>query len=135
MWASLTYSKGMYDIPHSVVETEPFLKRAADIWTEEERQDFVDFIASNRMAGDEIPGTGGLRKVRWSRAGMGKRGGARVIYYYYDEAAPIYLLWVYAKGTQEDLTPKEKALLSKLANELKSINKERRKAKQSWKRK
>ena len=58
----------MYDIPHTVVETAPFLKRAADIWTDEERQDFVDFIASNRMAGDEIPGTGGLRKVRWSRA-------------------------------------------------------------------
>ncbi len=102
----------MYDIPHTVVETDPFLKRAADIWTEEERTEFVDFIASNRMAGDEIPCTGGLRKVRWSRSGMGKRGGARIIYYYYDESAPIYLLWIYAKGTQEDLTPKEKILLS-----------------------
>jgi hypothetical protein len=70
----------MYDIPHTVVETDPFLKRAADIWTEEERTEFVDFIASNRMAGDEIPCTGGLRKVRWSRAGMGKRGGVRIIY-------------------------------------------------------
>jgi hypothetical protein len=125
----------MYDIPHTVVETDPFLKRAADIWTEEERTEFVDFIASNRMAGDEIPCTGGLRKVRWSRSGMGKRGGARIIYYYYDESAPIYLLWVYAKGTQEDLTPKEKILLSKFATELKSTNKERRKAQQSWKKK
>ncbi len=125
----------MYDIPHTVVETDPFLKRAADIWTEEERTEFVDFIASNRMAGDEIPCTGGLRKVRWSRAGMGKRGGARIIYYYYDESAPIYLLWIYAKGTQEDLTPKEKILLSKFAAELKSTNKERRKAQQSWKKK
>jgi hypothetical protein len=125
----------MYDIPHTVVETDPFLKRAADIWTEEERTEFVDFIASNRMAGDEIPCTGGLRKVRWSRAGMGKRGGARIIYYYYDESAPIYLLWIYAKGTQEDLTPKEKILLSKFAAELKSTNKERRKVQQSWKKK
>ena len=83
------------------------------------------------MAGNEIPCTGGLRKVRWSRADMGKRGGTRIIYYYYDESAPIYLLWIYAKGTQEDLTPKEKILLSKFATELKSTNKERRKAQQS----
>ena len=70
----------MCDIPHTVVETDPFLERAADIWTEEERTELVDFIASNRMAGDEIPCANGLRKVRWSRTGMGKRGEAQVIY-------------------------------------------------------
>jgi len=114
----------MYYIPHTVVETAPFLKRAADIWTDEERQDFVDFIASNRMAGDEIPGTGGLRKVRWSRAGMGKRGGTRVIFYYYNESAPIYLLTVYAKSEKEDLSPQEKTVFKKVAEAIKAQIKE-----------
>ena len=114
----------MYDIPHTVVETAPFLKRAAEVWTEDERQDFVDFIASNRMAGDEIPGTGGLRKVRWSRAGMGKRGGTRIIFYYYNESAPIYLLTVYAKSEKEDLSPQEKTVFKKVAEAIKAQIKE-----------
>ena len=92
-------------------------------------------IGSYKFAGAEIPGTGGLRRVRWSRSGMGKRGGVRVIYYYHHESAPIYLLWAYAKGAQEDLTPKEKALLSKLADGLKSSLRERRNAAQPWKKK
>ena len=125
----------MIEIPHTVVETAPFLRQVADLWREDERQQFVDFIASNKFAGLEISGTGGLRKVRWSRPGMGKRGGVRVIYYYYHETAPLYLLWAYTKGEQEDLTPKEKALLSKLAEELKSTQRERRKGIQSWKKK
>ena len=121
----------MFEIPHTVVETEPFLRQAASLWSDEERQEFVSFIGSNKFAGAEIPGTGGLRKVRWSRAGMGKRGGARVIYYYYQETTPLYLLWAYAKSVQEDLTPKEKALFSNLADQLKSAHKERRKAARS----
>jgi hypothetical protein len=48
--------------------------------------------------GDLIPETGGVRKIRWRRAGAGKRGGARVIYFYHDADRPLYLLMVYAKG-------------------------------------
>jgi len=51
---------------------------------------------------------------------MGKRGGSRVIYYFYDESAPVYLLWAYAKGKQEELSPTEKATLTKAAEILKS---------------
>lgn len=98
----------MFEAPHTVVETEPFLKRAAALWDEEGRQEFVDFIAVNPLAGPEITGTGGLRKIRWTRAGMGKRGGARVIYYYYNETAPVYLLTAYAKSRKEDLSSQEK---------------------------
>jgi mRNA-degrading endonuclease RelE of RelBE toxin-antitoxin system len=54
-----------------------------------------------RSAGDLIPETGGVRKVRWSTSRSGKRGGARVIYFFYDRNAPIYLLMVYSKKTQE----------------------------------
>lgn len=71
------------------------------------------------MAGDEIPSTGGLRKLRWGRAGMGKRGGARVIYYFYDDTAPLFLLEVYSKAQQKDLSPSEKKSLSKIAVYLK----------------
>jgi hypothetical protein len=62
-----------------------------------------------------MPGTSGLRELRWSRAGMGKRGGARVLYYYYNETAPIYLFMTYAKAAQENPSPAALAILAKLA--------------------
>jgi hypothetical protein len=58
-----------------------------------------------------MPGTGGIRKIRWSRPGMGKSGGTRVIYYYYNDTTPIYLLFAYPKGKQENLTENEKKSL------------------------
>ena len=68
----------------TVAETGPFLRQAAKLWTDEDRAAFVDFIAANPDAGDVIPDTGGLRKIRWTRPGMGKRGGVRVIYFYHE---------------------------------------------------
>lgn len=68
----------------------------------------MDFIAANPEEGDVIPETGGIRKVRWRRQGSGKRGGVRVIYFYHDRGKPLYLLMVYAKARQEDLSPDEK---------------------------
>lgn len=65
----------------TVAETSIFIRYAAEIWSEAERQDFITFIAANPDAGAVIRGSGGCRKVRWSRAGTGKRGGARVIYF------------------------------------------------------
>ena len=60
----------------TVAETSIFIRYAAEIWSEAERQDFITFIAANPDAGAVIRGSGGCRKVRWSRAGTGKRGGA-----------------------------------------------------------
>ena len=65
----------------TVIETPIFQKYAADIWSDAEREAFINWLVINSEAGDVIPGTGGLRKVRWSRQGMGKRGGVRVIYF------------------------------------------------------
>jgi hypothetical protein len=59
----------------TVAETAPFIRQAAKLWTEDDRNAFVDYIAANPDAGDVIPDTGGLRKVRWGQPGIGKRGG------------------------------------------------------------
>lgn len=105
--------------PVTVVETPSFLRQAAAIWDEEDRLALVDYIARNPESGDVIPGTGGVRKVRWSRAGSGKRGGARVIYFYHHADAPIYLLLAYAKAQRTDMTPDEKRAVAALAATLK----------------
>jgi hypothetical protein len=70
--------------PVTVAETELFLQQAADLWSDGEYDAFVEYIANNPEAGDIIPDTGGVRKVRWRRQGMGKRGGVRVIYFYHN---------------------------------------------------
>ena len=65
----------------TVAETDGFIRYASSIWSDDERADFVTWIANNPLAGNVIRGSGGLRKVRYSRRGMGKRGGARVVHY------------------------------------------------------
>ena len=106
--------------PVTVVEVEPFPTRARDVWSEDGRLEFIDFIARHPTAGDLVPGAGGVRKVRWSRTGMGKRGGVRVIYYYCDDAVPVFLLTVYTKGKKDDLTPQERTAIGRQAKELKA---------------
>jgi mRNA-degrading endonuclease RelE of RelBE toxin-antitoxin system len=92
----------------TVAETPTFIKQAAKLWTDEDRDEFVDHIAADPDAGDVIPDTGGLRKIRWSRPGTGKRGGVRVIYFYHDDSMPLYLLLICAKAQKGDWTPDEK---------------------------
>lgn len=99
----------------TVAETPLFLRQAEKVWDEAEHEGFVSFIAANPDAGDVIPETGGVRKVRWARTGSGKRGGARVIYYYCDGLRPLYLLLVYAKSRQENLSADEKREIRKFA--------------------
>ena len=89
----------------TVAELPTFIKQASALFTEEERSELILFLASNPLAGDEIPGTGGVRKVRFGAKGRGKRGGARVIYYWYSEDAPLYALLAYGKNEKTDLTP------------------------------
>jgi hypothetical protein len=103
----------------TVAETPLFVRQAEVVWEDAERESLVDFIAANPEAGDVIPETGGVRKVRWARAGTGKRGGARVIYFYHDINRPLYLLMVYSKAQRENLTPDEKRAVRKLAAVLK----------------
>ena len=88
--------------PITVVETGIFLRQAEKIWSDEERAALVDHMARNPEGGDVIPGTGGVRKIRWNRAGSGKRGGARVIYFNAQDGT-IWLLIAYTKAKFDDL--------------------------------
>lgn len=111
----MTYSAGVFAKPLTVVETTTFERQAQKIWTEAERAALVDHVAYHPEAGDIIPGTGGVRKLRWARAGGGKRGGARVVYFYHDRGRPVYLLLAYAKSAREDMTSDEKHAVTVLA--------------------
>jgi DNA-binding transcriptional regulator YiaG len=82
-------------------ETPTFAADADKLWTEEERLEFFVWLASHPDAGDVIPGSGGCRKVRWSRPGMGKRGGVRVIYFLRKSEQEIWLLLIYAKSVKD----------------------------------
>lgn len=86
---------------------------------EAERGELVNFLAQNPRAGDVIKETGGVRKLRWARAGAGKRGGYRAIYFYFDDEVPIYAILVYGKGRQADLNPAQRKAAAKFVEELK----------------
>ena len=87
----------------TVIETPEFIIWSAKVWSDDERAEFIGWIAENTEAGDVIAGSGGLRKVRWSRAGMGKRGGARVIYFTRTAHGEVVLLLVYAKAKFDNI--------------------------------
>jgi hypothetical protein len=108
--------------PVTVAETAVFTRQAGVLWTDDERLEFVDFIARNPEAGDLIPGSGGVRKVRWGRQGGGKRGGVRIIYFYHDPAMPPYLLMIYAKAQRDDLSPDARRTVQGLVARLKAAH-------------
>jgi hypothetical protein len=110
----------------TVAETPIFMRQAQSIWSDEDREAFVDFIARNPEAGDVIPEAGGVRKLRWRMQGRGKRGGTRVIYFFYDREAPIYLLMVYAKGAREDISPEAKKMVREFAARIKQAHRDRK---------
>ncbi|QCI11553.1 DNA-binding protein [Pseudomonas putida] len=91
----------------TVIETPTFQKNAAKLWTDEERVAFIDWISANPSAGDVIQGADGARKVRWRRAGSGKSGGVRVIYFNLTEDEVVLLIMVYAKAERSNVDPAE----------------------------
>ena len=87
----------------TVVETSLFRRQWPVYWTEEERGAFAAFIAERPTAGDVAPDSGGIRKVRWGRAGSGKPGGARFIYFTRTAEGEVVLLMLYAKSKTGNL--------------------------------
>lgn len=101
-----------------MVEFPGFRRRADELFDPAEQDAIVDLIAFDPTRGDLIPGTGGLRKLRVAVGGSGKRGGARVIYYFYSEDFPVLLLALYAKNEKSDLTAREKKTFVTLVQEI-----------------
>jgi hypothetical protein len=102
----------------TVVETPGYLKAAEGIFNEAEREQIVSMVAANPECGEVMQGAGGFRKVRVPRAGMGKRGGARVIYILRSEGFPVFLIAAYAKNEKDNLTKHERNQLAKHADEI-----------------
>ena len=103
---------------HTVVELPEYLRRAERLLLEDERQKLVDYLSEHPEAGVIMRGMGGIRKLRWARTGMGKRGGVRVIYYYHNEQMPLYLLTLFGKGAKDDLNPSERRTLRDFVHNL-----------------
>ncbi|MFG1399873.1 type II toxin-antitoxin system RelE/ParE family toxin [Roseixanthobacter pseudopolyaromaticivorans] len=99
---------------HCVSQTPAFVRAADSVGMSEDEIDaLVDHLARNPMAGDEIPGTGGCRKLRWAGKGVGKRGAFRTITFYTGSELPVYLITVFAKGEKANLTQAERNKLGK----------------------
>ncbi len=97
----------------AVVETSPYLTDAERLFSAEERGTIVDQVAADPRCGVVIPGSGGIRKLRFGFGGRGKRGGARVSYLFGGDDVPVFLLAAFAKNEKADLTPAERTTLGK----------------------
>jgi mRNA-degrading endonuclease RelE of RelBE toxin-antitoxin system len=98
----------------TLIESPLFQKQAAALWRESEYEAFTFWLAQNPEAGDVVKGTEpAARKVRWTRQGMGKRGGVRVIYYVLNEEDSLFLSSIYAKSETETLSARQIDRLSK----------------------
>jgi hypothetical protein len=86
------------------------------IFTDDDLADLQAAIAANPASGDVVPGTHGVRKLRWSRQGIGKRGGTRILYYVQDSRGRIWLLMVYAKSARENIAASTLNALREIAD-------------------
>ncbi len=99
----------------TIIESPLFTKLWPDYWSEQERAEFVSFLAANPEVGDVIKGSGGCRKIRWSRPGFGKRGGVRVIYTTRLESGAVVLLVIYSKSAADNIPAR---VLKQIAEEM-----------------
>ena len=113
-WCPMEY-KG---VVQTVVETPTYLAIANKLLSEKERADIVALVAADPECGDLIRGTGGFRKVRVARKGMGKSGGARVVYIWRNERFPVFLITVFPKNEKENLSMAERNTLKKRADSI-----------------
>lgn len=102
-----------------VVESPAFAKKAGMLLGMDELENFREYIAQNPKCGVIISGTGGIRKVRWRAGGKGKRGGSRIIYFFYQVGMTVYLMACYAKNEKDDLSAQDKKQLKTIIEQIK----------------
>jgi len=100
----------------TVIETPSFLRDAKKLLEDEERESLINFLSSTPNAGTLIKGTGGIRKVRWSREDTGKNEAYRIIYFFYSIEIPLFILNIFSKNEKENISQAERNKLKKLAN-------------------
>jgi hypothetical protein len=100
------------------IETTVFTKLITELLPDDSYRLLQDEITKNPQAGDLIPGGGGIRKLRFALPGKGKRGGARLIYYWQTSKHKTYMLLAYAKAKKENLEPDQVSILKSLVKEL-----------------
>ena len=101
---------------YTFIEIPSFSRSVADYLDDDELSDLQRHLIKMPDVGDVVPGTGGVRKLRWNRAGMGKRGGVRVLYYIQDRHGRIWLLAIYAKSARENIATTTLNRLRELAD-------------------
>jgi hypothetical protein len=97
-----------------IVETRAFTTRIIDLLSDDDYRTLQSELIQRPTVGSVIPGTGGLRKLRWGVPGRGKRGGARVIYFWHPASATLLMLFAYPKNEREDLAPAQRQALRKV---------------------
>jgi len=99
------------------IETPVFTKQVRRLLSSDSYRGLQLALVFRPGQGSVVPGTGGLRKLRWRDKGQGKRGGVRVVYYWIPEDETIYLLAAYSKSERADLTPDQTRILRRLVRE------------------
>ncbi len=99
------------------IETSVFTRQALAFLTDDELRKLQLSLAEEPESGSVIRGGGGLRKIRWTITGQGKRGGVRIIYYWARKRDQLFLLLIYAKNEKTDLTPEQIKRLRKILEE------------------
>ena len=100
----------------TIVELPEYERRASSLLNNSEKRGIINYLAIHPQAGLIMQGTGGIRKFRWASGNRGKSGGVRVIYYFYNESMPLFLLTLFGKNEKANLSKSERNELAKIAN-------------------
>jgi len=100
----------------TILELPEFQRRAIALLNDSEKQGIISYLATHPQSGVIMQGTGGIRKLRWASGSKGKSGGVRVIYYYHNEAVPLFLLTVFGKSEKANLSKAERNEFAKFTS-------------------